>query len=63
MPLGGDVRFFMFLYPFYALWSAVGLYPFGFGVLYYLTGGKVGRWGEGGQAGEVPTDEQPKDAR
>jgi hypothetical protein len=44
MPLGGDVRFFMFLYPFYALWSAVGFYAFAFGVLYYVTRGKAGKW-------------------
>jgi hypothetical protein len=44
MPLGGDVRFFMYLYPLYALWSAVGFYPFAFGVLYYVTRGKAAKW-------------------
>ena len=65
MPLGGDVRFFMYLYPFYALWSAVGFYPFAFGVLYYVSGGKVQGWVGGAEAAarEVPTDGQPKDAR
>jgi hypothetical protein len=64
MPLGGDVRFFMYLYPVYALWSAVGFYPFAFGVLYYLSGGKMQEWVGGTEvaAREVPTDGQPKDA-
>lgn len=36
MPIGGEVRFFLWLYPVYALWVVVGLYPFGFGVLHHL---------------------------
>ena len=36
MSVGVDDRFFMFLYPVYALLAVVGVYPFLFGLLYYL---------------------------
>ncbi len=63
MPAGGDVRFFLFLHPWYALWAVVGLYPLGFGVLYYVSGGKVAQWAgsvERTPAAEASSDEQPE---
>lgn len=44
MPVGGHVRFFMFLYPLYALVAVVGVYPLLFGVLYYMGGERFLKW-------------------
>jgi len=66
MPLEADVRLFMFLLPLYLLWAVVGVYPFAFGVLYYVTGGKVAEWAESTQRAplaEVLPDEQPQEPR
>jgi len=65
MPVGGDVRFFMFLYPFYALWAVVGLYPLVFGVLYYVVPGWALRSAgsaERSSAAEVSSDECPQES-
>ncbi len=53
MPVGASPRFFMCLYPLYALWIVVGLYPLGFGVLYYFTRGNAARWGAPIQGGST----------